>query len=149
MPTQAIINPTTPAHQFILSQLKSEEVVNVMPYSEAVELAQAIISNGPEAELKFAVRGDIYELIEWQGKFEVRVTYRNPCTSTTVRIYSTFLSALAELQRVYHEAIGWAEGLNALFVPENDHQANGQRDRQEHEIRICADLDSAYYTTKF
>lgn len=148
--THAIISThVSDAQQFIVSQLKGEETITAMPMTEAIELAQAIISNSTQPELKFMVRGDIYELLEWQGKFEVRVTYRNPCTSTTTRIYSTFLSALAELQRVYHEAVGWAEGLNALFVPENDHQANGQRDRQEHEIRICADLDDAYYTTKF
>lgn len=148
--THAIIT-TQPdnAQQFIMSQLKGEETITALPYAEAIELARSIISNSTQPELKFMVRHDIYELCEWQGKFEVRVTYRNPCVRTTVRTYSTFLAALSELQRVYHEAIGWAEGLNALFVPENDHQANGQRDRQEHEIRICADLDSEYYTTKF
>lgn len=141
MPATTIISTQSDAQQFLFSQIKEEEVFIAMPYSEAVELAKAIVHNGPQPELKFMVRHDIYELIEWQGKFEVRITYRNPCVATTVRSYSTFLSALAELQRVYHEAIGFAEGLNPLFVPENDHQANGARDRMEHEIRITADMN--------
>ena len=149
MNAQSIISQTTPAHEFIISQTQGEEIITSLPYSEAIELARLIISQSSEPELKFMVRNDIYEMFEFEGKYEVRVTYRSPLTQSVVRHYSTFLGALSELQRVYHEAVGWANGLDPLFVPENDHQANGQRDAQEHEIRSCANIEDSYYTTRF
>jgi len=122
------------------------DLVSALPYNEALELARNIIANGGASAglnaLKFAVKNDIYELLENGDQYEVRVTYRNPTVTTITRRYSNFLMALAELQRQYHEAIGWVNGLDPAFVPENDHQWNGRRDRQENEIRLCADLDS-------
>lgn len=140
MQTQPIINTAT-APSFILSQVKGEETISALPYAEAVALARNIISQSSQPELKFMVGGDIYEMFEWEGAYEVRVTFRSPTTESTVKKYGTFLGALTELQREYHEAVGWHEGLNPLFVPENDHQANGQRFRQEYEIRACAELE--------
>lgn len=127
------------------------DLVAALPYSEALELARNIIANGGDPAglnaLKFMVNRDIYEMIDHgdpagiPGQYEVRLTYRNPCVTTISRFYGDFLVALAELQRQYHEGIGWFNGLDAAFVPANDHQANGRRDRQENEIRLCADLD--------
>lgn len=136
----ATVHTDADARQFIISQVKPEETIVAMPYTEAVKLAKAIISDSAQPSLKFVVRHDIYEMIEWEGRYEVRITTFNPCVTTTAYTYSTFLAALAELQRAYHMAVGWSEGLNPLFVPENDHQANGQKDRQMHEIRVTADL---------
>lgn len=135
------ITQTANAHAFILSQVSSEEIITALPYAEAVALARSIIANSSQPELKFMVGGDLYEMFEFEGHYEVRVTYRNPTSESSAKTYGTFLGALAELQREYHEAVGWHEGLNALFVPENDHQANGQRAHQEYEIRICADMN--------
>lgn len=142
MQMSTIVTQTaTPAHAFILSQVSSEEIITALPYAEAVELARSIIANSSQPELKFMVGGDLYEMFEFEGRYEVRVTYRNPTSKSSAKSYGTFLGALAELQREYHEAVGWHEGLNALFVPENDHQANGQRFRQEYEIKVCAGLE--------
>lgn len=121
------------------------DLVSALPYDEALELARNIIANGGAPvglnALKFMVKHDIFELIEYEEQYEVRVTYRNPCVTTIARRYSDFIVALAELQRQYNEAIGWLNGLDRSFVPANDHQANGRRDRQEHEIRITADMN--------
>lgn len=135
------ITQTANAHDFIISQVSSEEIITALPYAEAVALAQSIIANSSQPELKFMVGGDLYEMFEFEGRYEVRVTYRNPTSESSAKVYGTFLGALAELQREYHEAVGWHEGLNALFVPENDHQANGQRFRQECEIKACAGFE--------
>lgn len=130
-------------------------LVSALPYEQALDLARNIIANGGDPaglnSLKFAVKHDIYEMLDHGGdksapaQYEVRVTYFSPSATTVTRFYSDFLVGLAELQRQYHEAIGWLHGLEAGFIPENDHQANGRRDRQESEIRLCADLDSAVY----
>lgn len=140
----AATNKTAAA--FLVNVSQPGDLVSALPYNDALELARNIIANGGPAvglnALKFMVKQDVFELLEFGDQYEVRVTYRNATVTTITRRYSDFIAALAELQRQYHEAIGWLNGLDPDFVCENDHQANGRRDRQENEIRLCADLDS-------
>lgn len=69
---------------------------------------------------------------EEEPRYQVLVKNCKP-EHTICREYTSLVLAAAEFERQYHEHVGWYHGLDAGFVAANDHQANGQRDRIEHE----------------